>query len=1450
MSTLGTDRTLWDRPIDIFGYSPKLTVIILEIIPSIIGIALFLVFANRYRLEPVYIRTSPLLSIKLILSAALVALKVAALSLYKYGTRDQTSTAIPAASFELVAATNVAIMVYVGHKHSVRSSSLFALYLLSTFLVDIAKSRTFLLRSGLDALGGIAVAAASLRLCLIILEEIPKESLIINDQVRETTGKQAASGFLTRTFLLFLDPIFMTGFGEVVRHQDKDKLGQDLSSRRLFNELHEQWSHDSIAQSRFRLLRSCLWAWKWDMLLLMCPRLLNAVLNFLQPLLIERVIRIAEFDNHGEGYLISVGERCGMSVGTLILYITLTLSRTSAMQRTNRFITKVRGGVVAQLMEKTHVLSERDAKKSAVLTHIDTDMDELIRSLASFIDVPLTIFEVGLGVYLLSKFIGSSCFFVLLPVLGTNIYSYLLSLAIAPAAAKWNSSTEIRLAKTAEVIKQLPAIKMLGLGPTMLDQIHKLRVEEMEMSKPFRFFMALMNMTQQLADIGTPVAVIAAAFFLSGFDGRLSSSQVFPTLAVVSLIQAPTARALSAYSDIASMTACFGRIQKYLLLEERNDSRVKWDPSASPQTYELLPTHYGSEVMRSRQPAHSPGGIIQFANASIGPAEMDERLLSEITLAFHRGSVSGVVGPNGSGKSTFLQSILGETRNDNGYVYTDKVNIAYCGPDVWLKDASIRDNIIGHFKFDAVRYADAIEACQLGEDLARLPGGDGYFVGANGLMLTSGQRQRVCLARAVFARCDITIIDDSFSSLDRTTATQVLFDLCGPDGALRRAGSTVLLSTYLPEVLDVADAMITIHEDGQVTLDRAGHINPTRLPKIRRYLSSARPWISEEAEAKEKALISLSWPTNRRNSADLNDDASKKIGFLKLYLTFIDSAGRWTCFGMTLLALLLASSEVIPQLYMRVWTEVGPTQGSFFIGYAFLSAFACFLVAYIYWLLYCVVAVRAAVTLHGQLLKTTMRATMGYLTSTKPDNLLSRFSLDSSLLARILPYYFFRNQYMFFECLATVGILLSNVTYMSAALPAILVAVVLVQRFYLRTSRRVRHLNHDERTPLCTFFTETTNGLLHIQAFGWREQNLANGYRLLDNSQQPYYLMLCIQQWLWLILGLVVASVAFTLVSVVVWTTHGSSGSAVGISFLAAMELPRLSVLALEVWDGSEPAVAALARLETFKNDTPQEKQPTEGANLERDWPFSGVVEMSGVSSRYKPADDVPPVLRDFTVAVDAQDKVGIIGRTGSGKSSILMTLLGFMYYSGTVEIDEVNIADIDPDVLRSRVITITQDPVQFNDTVRRNLLPFTMNDEDIDDAEKKAKRDQDLTNVLTELDLWDQLAQKGGLDAMLPDVGYSKGEMQLFSIARAIIRRQETGSNLVLIDEATSKLDALRESDAQQAMHAEFQDCTVITVAHRQETTEGVDFMIAMNGGRMENLLTPQTAPMLCGFR
>lgn len=199
---------------------------------------------------------------------------------------------------------------------------------------------------------------------------------------------------------------------------------------------------------------------------------------------------------------------------------------------------------------------------------------------------------------------------------------------------------------------------------------------------------------------------------------------------------------------------------------------------------------------------------------------------------------------------------------------------------------------------------------------------------------------------------------------------------------------------------------------------------------------------------------------------------------------------------------------------------------------------------------------------------------------------------------------------------------------------------------------------------------------------------------------------------------------------------------------------------------------------------------------------------------------------------------MGIVGRTGSGKSSLLLTLLGFLYHEGVVEIDGINIKNMDLDFLRSRVISITQDSVQLNETVRKNLLPFTINDDDEnlsnENATYRQSEDSRLIEVLQSLNLWTQIVEKGGLAVMLTDTGYSKGELQLFSIARAVIRRHETSSRLVLIDEATSNLDALRDEATQAVLREAFKDCTVLTIAHREETIQRVDFKVSLDGGKM----------------
>ncbi|KAJ3492948.1 hypothetical protein NLG97_g5041 [Lecanicillium saksenae] len=1448
MTAFTADSLFWDPLMAIFDFTLRFEEIILQLMPSALAIGACIVWYNHYRHEPVYVRSSPLLWAKIGVAMALVAFQAASLSLRAKLTDSQTGTSIPASTLELVALVTIAGVMYMGHMHCIRSSGFLALYLIFTLLVDIVKSRSYFLRPEMETLGGLTAATASLRFVLLLLEEKSKRSLIIDKEVLEVSGPEATSGYLTRAFLLFLNPMFIAGYYHQLHPEDLMKLGLDFSSKNLHSRFKKHWDKRKAKPTKYCLLFACLHTWKWELLQVLFPRLCYVGFSFAQPFLMERVIdTVEENGEKAKDEAVtppSTGSKLGLQAATLFVFVGMAQSKTTSQHMTNRLMTQVRGGLIAELMAKTHRLSEREAKQSAVLTHMSSDIEAISEGLGGCIDIPIIIFQTCLGVFFLSRFIGTSCFFVLVPIAITSCCSYLLGSKTGPAMADWNNSIEVRVSKTNEVLSQLPGIKMLGLGPTMRDVIHRLRVQEMETSKRYRFLMTLLNATQQFVDLGTPVVVIAAAFFLRGFGHTMSASQVFPTLAVVGLIQGPMQQILEIYSEVTSMVACFGRIQSFLLLDERKDSRVKWDPSAPPEP--PVPAHMSSIVIRPPPEIPSPGGVIQFDNASFGPIGMEEALLSDISFSLLQGSITGVYGGTGCGKSTFFRGILGETKNTGGFVYTDPVDIAYCSSQVWLRDASIRDNIIGCLPYDPVRYTVAIQSCQLTPDLGRLPGGDGYLVGPNGYNLSGGQRQRIAMARAVFAACAITIIDDCFSALDPETATQILYALCGQNGVLRRSGSTVLLATYLPESLKVVDQVISFDGEGGVTLDQVEFRDPELNRQISNFLSNQQPTAPQEMTNPEMGTIRQTWPEDLEVPSAAEEDYVRQRGSWALYMIFINSIGKLKCTWFNLVAFLLSASELIPEIYIRSWTEKGPTDGLYFVGYAAIAITACGLMAMAYWLLYAVFAVRAAVTLHEQILNVTMRATLAFLTRTDTGNLLNRFSQDSNLFAKVLPYYLFRTMYKLYGALIVIGIILSSASLMCAALPFIVFAVWLIQQFYLRTSRQIRHIDLEEKAPLYTYFVETSEGLICIQAFAWQEKNMEKGYRLLDRSQQPYYLMLSIQQWLTLVLGLLSAGVAETLVSIVTWREQGPSGPSVGLAFLGIISFQRLTVELIEAWTGSETSVAGLGRLEKFTNETPQEPKPEPSSPVSANWPLVGDVQLTSVSARYNPAADIPPITRDVSLSIDAGEKIAIVGRTGSGKSTLLQAVLQMADYTGKVELDGIDAKTVDPDVLRSRIVTIGQDPLQFNDTIRRNLLPFTMNEDAANDGEaadpqkmrEKIAVDNMLQNTLSRLDLWAKVSAKGGLDAMLKDVGFSKGEIQLLAIARAIARRHETGSSLILIDEATSNLDAERDVATQEIMREAFRGCTVISIAHRSEARQNIDCSVEMDDGRVAQIL------------
>lgn len=419
------------------------------------------------------------------------------------------------------------------------------------------------------------------------------------------------------------------------------------------------------------------------------------------------------------------------------------------------------------------------------------------------------------------------------------------------------------------------------------------------------------------------------------------------------------------------------------------------------------------------------------------------------------------------------------------------------------------------------------------------------------------------------------------------------------------------------------------------------------------------------------------------------------------------------------------------------------------------------------------------------------------------------------------------------------GVILAGASYMALILPGILVVIYFIQRFYLKTSRQLRTLDLETKSPLYTHFEETAEGLLHIRAFGWMDSNLQEALTLLDESQKAFYYLYCIQLWLSFVLGLLSAVMSGVLVAFALFIRYSSSGSAIGLSLLNLMAFSDCITALILAWTNLETSISAMHRLRELMDTTPQERSQSL-VQLPHNWPSRGYIQLKNCYAAYSDNVEKHAILKDLTLSVEAGSKVGFVGRTGSGKSSLFMALLGFLKYNGAMKIDGIDVSSIAPDELRSRIVTISQAQLQIEASVRVNLLPFTINDPPPTDEkgkEEARKKNIELRELLISLGIWSHVNNKGGLDAMLSAVGYSHGEMQLFCLARGILRCRETGSRLVLIDEATSSVAHEREKAAQNVMKEYFSDCTVLVIGHRKSSIRGVNYTVELAGGQIVHL-------------
>ena len=461
-----------------------------------------------------------------------------------------------------------------------------------------------------------------------------------------------------------------------------------------------------------------------------------------------------------------------------------------------------------------------------------------------------------------------------------------------------------------------------------------------------------------------------------------------------------------------------------------------------------------------------------------------------------------------------------------------------------------------------------------------------------------------------------------------------------------------------------------------------------------------------------------------------------------------------------------------------------------------------------------------------------------------------RFSQDMTLVDGELPNAYVETVLTAFQALVSAGLMVATAQYFLVTFPLVLLVLYFLQKFYLRTSRQIRLLDIEAKAPLYSHFQETLSGLATVRAFGWTRAFIDKHLELLDQSQRPFYLLYCIQRWLQVVLDLMVATLATILMMIVVGTRHEINPGLVGLGMLNVMTFNNNLTGLIKDWTQLEISIGAIARIRDFVRDTECEMKEQENTEPPENWPENGALQFKDFSASY--SENSVPVLHGVSLDVKAGEKLGICGRSGSGKSSLLASLLHLLELrTGSISIDGKDIAYMPRDILRQRLNVITQEPYWItSESVRFNMDPWYQYSADTKLTTSitccQTHTDEQLTSALEKCQVWPIILAKGGLNVKMDADFLSHGQRQLFCLARAILRK----SKVVILDEVSASVDVHTDALMQQIIREEFRDCTIISVAHRLDTIVDFDRIVVLDAGRIVELGEPRELMRVGGGR
>ncbi|KAK9489413.1 P-loop containing nucleoside triphosphate hydrolase protein [Lipomyces doorenjongii] len=1006
---------------------------------------------------------------------------------------------------------------------------------------------------------------------------------------------------------------------------------------------------------------------------------------------------------------------------------------------------------------------------------------------------------------------------------------------------------------TGEILASIKSIKLYAWEEAFIARLNAIRNDqELANLRKKGVYSAIANFVGSCAPFFVSCSTFAIFVWTAGRP--LSTDIVFPALTLFNLLSNPLTPIPQVIAKFVEANVSATPLRDFLVASELQPDAV---------------THLDAATESDQSAVTITSGTFLWDESSTHPPA-----LKNISFDAKLGQLACVVGRVGAGKSAFLQALLGDLYRESGIV-TVRGHVAYCSQVPWITNATVKENILFGKRFHADFYEKTVRACALVEDFGVLPDGDETIVGEKGISLSGGQKARQALARAVYTRADVYILDDPLSAVDQHVGRHLIDNVLGPQGLL--ATKTKIMATNAIAVLAQADS-ITMLRDGAIVetglyteimtrtdseiyklVDEFGNHREQQVvvedtDEKTHPLASGEPEDEDDEELadfhdgkfgvplRRASTASFKKPTliddipNRRSKQVKEHSEKGKVKF-GVYKEYIKAANLSVV--VTFLVLMIASNSmsVGGNVWLKHWSDVNtrygdnPDTGKYLGVYLFFGVTGAFLTLFYTLVLWIFCTIEAARKLHDRMLRHVIRSPMSFFDTTPLGRIINRFTADVNRVDEALARVF--SNFLTNTCKVLFSIVVISSTNPVFILLVVPIAFLYVyyQKFYLRTSRALKRLESISRSPVYAHFQESLNGVSTIRAYSQiRRFNRINEYHI-DFNNRAYYPSMIARRWLAIRLEFLGSTIIFStaLLSILAIASGRLSSGLVGLTMSYAFQITQALGAIVRTTVEVEISTVSVERILEYCKIPCEAPEVIEDNRPLADWPMNGAVEFHDFSTRYRPALGLDLVLKGINLKIKPREKIGIVGRTGAGKSSLTLSLFRMIEpVSGFISIDDVNTSKLGLRDLRQRLAIIPQDSQAFEGSVRENLDPGSR------------FSDNQLWHALELSHLKNHVASMdGGLYARVVEGGsnFSVGQRQLMSLARALL----TPSKVLVLDEATAAVDVETDQIIQETIRKEFKDRTILTIAHRLNTIIDSDRIAVLAAGKIVEFDKPE---------